>query len=190
MFNKLTCKVRFHIAVGSLSKYYESVYIHWKLSSNQRKTNRFPAKFAREALTKSTVLYQSFFSETGLENSREIPAKSAVFSANLSLKIPRNLTFFFRDLPEALSLWCWTSARSAVLWRFWSNYFSRVYRKKYAIKSAFHNPPHEFRPGDSLWEARSTFYGLKTRSLYLLRCSALKAPQKELLWYLLEYCAS
>ena len=37
---------------------------------------------------------QSFFSETGLENSREIPAKSAVFSANLSLKIPRNLTFF------------------------------------------------------------------------------------------------
>ena len=28
MFNKLTCKVRFHIAVGSLSKYYESVYIH------------------------------------------------------------------------------------------------------------------------------------------------------------------
>ena len=37
---------------------------------------------------------QSFFSETGLENSREIPAKSAVFSANLPLKIPRNLTFF------------------------------------------------------------------------------------------------
>ena len=28
---------------------------------------------------KSAVLYQSFFSETGLENSREIPAKSAVF---------------------------------------------------------------------------------------------------------------
>ena len=43
---------------------------------------------------KSAVLYQSFFSETGLENSREIPAKSAVFSANLPLKIPRNLTFF------------------------------------------------------------------------------------------------
>ena len=45
--------------------------------------------------SKSTILlYQSFFSETGLENSREIPAKSAIFSANLSLKIPRNLTFF------------------------------------------------------------------------------------------------
>ena len=37
---------------------------------------------------------QSFFSETGLENSLEIPAKSAVFPVNLPLKIPRNLTFF------------------------------------------------------------------------------------------------
>ena len=92
----LLAKVRFHIAVWSLSKCYESVYIHWKLSSNQRKTNRFPAKFPREALTKSAVLYQSFFSETGRENSREIPAKLAVFSANLSLKIPQNLTFFPR----------------------------------------------------------------------------------------------
>ena len=51
---------------------------------------------AREALTKSAVLHQSFFSETSLENSREFPAKSAVFSANLSPKIPRNLTFFPR----------------------------------------------------------------------------------------------
>ena len=79
MFNKLTCKVRFHIVV-SLKTFL--------------KTNHFPAKFAREALTKSAVLYQSFSSETGLENSRKNPAKSAVFSANLSLKIPRNLTFF------------------------------------------------------------------------------------------------
>ena len=44
--------------------------------------------------TKSAVPNQSFFSETGLKNSHEIPAKSAVFPANLSLKIPRNLTFF------------------------------------------------------------------------------------------------
>ena len=36
----------------------------------------------------------SFLSETGLENSRKIPAKSVVFSMNLPLKIPRNLTFF------------------------------------------------------------------------------------------------
>ena len=46
--------------------------------------------------TKSTVLYQLFFSKTGLKISREIPAKSAVFSPNLPLKIPRNLTFFPR----------------------------------------------------------------------------------------------
>ena len=39
-------------------------------------------------------LYQSFFSKTGLENSREIPGKSAVFSAKFD--------FFSRDLPEAL----------------------------------------------------------------------------------------
>ena len=45
--------------------------------------------------------------------------------------------------------------------------------------------------GASHWGARRTSYGLKTRFLYLLRCeSALKAPQRELLWYLLEYCAS
>ena len=94
MFNQYdNIKVRFHIAV-SLSKCYKSVKIHWKRSSNQRKTNRFPAKCAREAPTKSAVLYQSFFSETGLENYCEIPAKSAVFSANLPLKIPRNLSFF------------------------------------------------------------------------------------------------
>ena len=54
----------------------------------------FQRKFAWEAPTKSAGLYQSFFSQTGLENFHEIPAKSAVFPANLSLKIPRNLTFF------------------------------------------------------------------------------------------------
>ena len=59
--------------------------------------------FAREAPTKSAVLYQSFFSETGLENSREIPTKLAIFSANLSLKIPRNLTFF----PASYQKPCW-----------------------------------------------------------------------------------
>ena len=56
----------------------------------------FPQISTKPIAFQSAVLYQSFFSETGLENSREIPAKSAVFSANLSLKIPRNLTFFPR----------------------------------------------------------------------------------------------
>ena len=108
MLNKLTCKVRVHIAVWSLSKCYMSVHFLWKLSSNQGKTNRFPAKFARKAPMKSAVLYQSFFSETGHENSREIRAKLAVFSANLSLKIRRNLTFFPRPTrsPEFNSRQC------------------------------------------------------------------------------------
>ena len=34
----------------------------------------------------------------------KIPVKSADFSSNLSLKIPQNLTFFFRDLSEALCI--------------------------------------------------------------------------------------
>ena len=84
MFNKLTFKVRFHIVV-SLKTFL--------------KTNRFPAKFAREALTKSAVLYQSFSSETGLQNSREIgrffrefvpenPAKFDFFSATYQKPCP------------------------------------------------------------------------------------------------------
>ena len=85
--------------------------------------NRFPAKFAQKALTKSAVLYQSFFSETSLKNSCEFPAKSAVFSANLSLKIPRNL-IFFRDLPEALSYervlkWITTGVPCMFFWFLW-----------------------------------------------------------------------
>ena len=87
MFNKLTW---FHIAVWSLSKCYKNVWLHWKLSSNQRKTNCFPAKFAREALTKLAVLTNCFSAKLV----SKIPAKSAVFSVNLSLKIPRNLIFF------------------------------------------------------------------------------------------------
>ena len=37
-----------------------------------------------------------FFSEICPENSSEIPAKSAVLFTNLSLQIPRNLTFFLQ----------------------------------------------------------------------------------------------
>ena len=85
-FNKLTCKVRFHIAVWSLSKCYKSVQFHWKLSSNQRKTNRFPAKFAREALTKSAVLFTNRF--------------SAKLASKIPVKFPRNRPFFREFVPE------------------------------------------------------------------------------------------
>ena len=59
--------------------------------SNQRKSNVFPAKFAREAPTKSAVLYQSFFSETGLQNSREIGR----FFREFVLVNPAKIDFFF-----------------------------------------------------------------------------------------------
>ena len=47
---------------------------------------------------KSAVLYQSFFSETGLKNSREI----GHFFHKFVPKNPAKFDFFFRDLPEAL----------------------------------------------------------------------------------------
>ena len=43
--------------------------------------------------TKSAISYRLLFGEVCPQNSCEIPAKSADFSMNLSLKIPRNLTF-------------------------------------------------------------------------------------------------
>ena len=72
-----------------------------------------PIAFQRNLLGKlpwkSAVLYQSFFSETGLENSCENPAKSAIFSANLFLKIPRNLTFFSATYQKP---WLWHNSIS------------------------------------------------------------------------------
>ena len=65
------------------------------MTSVQRKTDRFLANFALKITTKSAVFYRLLFCEVCPENSREIPAKSADFSANLSLKTPRNLTFSF-----------------------------------------------------------------------------------------------
>ena len=43
--------------------------------------------------TKSAVFYRLLFGQVCPENYREITMKSADFSANLSLKLPRNLTF-------------------------------------------------------------------------------------------------
>ena len=97
MFNKLPCNIWFHIAVRSRSKCYKSVYFHWKLSSNQRKTNRFPAKFARKALTKSAVLFTNRFSA---KLASKIPAK---FPGNQPLFL-RICPWKSRDLPEALGI--------------------------------------------------------------------------------------
>ena len=67
-------------------------------TSDQRKTDRFLTKFALKITTKSAVFFPIALLPSLPENSREIPAKSAHFSSILSLKIPRNLTFFPRTI--------------------------------------------------------------------------------------------
>ena len=62
--------------------------------SDYRKTDQFLATFAQKVSSKSAIFYRLFLSEVYPENFEENFAKSAEFSANLSLKIPRNLTFF------------------------------------------------------------------------------------------------
>ena len=52
-------------------------------------------KFALKITTKLAILYWLLFGEVCPENSSEIPAKPADFSANLSLKIPWNWNFSF-----------------------------------------------------------------------------------------------
>ena len=93
----LLVKVRFHIAVWSLSKCYDerlvSLKTFLKSAQNQSLSSEICSGSSHEIGRPLPIVFQRNC-ETGLENSREIPAKSAVFSANLSLKIPRNLTFF------------------------------------------------------------------------------------------------
>ena len=59
-------------------------------------------KFALKVTTKSAVFYQLLSGQICPKNCHEIPSTSADFSAILSLKIAQNLTFFFRNLSEAL----------------------------------------------------------------------------------------
>ena len=76
MFNKLTCKVRFHIAVWSLSKSIRASSFIENLPQINAKLIAFQRKSAREASTK-----------IGLS----LPI---VFQRNWPWKLPRNLTFF------------------------------------------------------------------------------------------------
>ena len=102
MFNKLyTCEVRFYIGVWSLSKCYKNVWFHWKLSSNQRKTNRFPAKLLGKLSQNRQFFTNRFLTETGLENSCEIGR----FFREFVPENPAKFDVFFRDLPEALRIW-------------------------------------------------------------------------------------
>ena len=97
MFNKLPCKVRFHIAVRSLSKCSKSIWFHLntflKSAQNQK------------TFAKSAVFYRSFFGENGLENSREIPTKSAVFSREFVPENPAKFDSFLPRPTRSLSSW-------------------------------------------------------------------------------------
>ena len=87
----LLCSIRLLVKYDFILLYCGSFIENFsQISANQSLSSEICSGSAHE-IGRSL---QSFFSETGLENSREIPAKSTVFSANLSLKIPRNLTFF------------------------------------------------------------------------------------------------
>ena len=71
--------------------------------SDQRKTDRFQAKFALRITIKWAGFYRLLFCEVCPENSHEIPVKSTDFSANLSRKILRNLTFFSWPMKPCLN---------------------------------------------------------------------------------------
>ena len=70
---------------------------------NRRKSDQFLAKFAQKISPKSALFLPIVFRQNLPKNPREISAKSADFSPNMSLKFPQNLTFF-RNLSEALIL--------------------------------------------------------------------------------------
>ena len=105
MFNKLTCKVRFHIAVWSLSKSIRAA----SFIENFPQISAKPIAFQRNLFGK-------------LPRNRPFFANrfSAKLASKISAKFPRNLPFFpqicpwksreiwlfFRDLPEALHLIC------------------------------------------------------------------------------------
>ena len=92
MFNKLTCKVHFHIAVWSLSKSIRAS----SFIENFPQISAKPIGFQLNLLGKLSQNRPFFTNRFSAKLASKIPAKSAVFSANLPLKIPRNLTFFPR----------------------------------------------------------------------------------------------
>ena len=102
MFNTLTCKVRFHIAVWSLSKSIRAS----SFIENFPQISAKPIGFQRNLLRKLSRNRPFFTSRFSAKLASKIPAKSTVFSANLPLKIPRNLTFFSATYQKpCLFLW-------------------------------------------------------------------------------------
>ena len=99
MFNELTCKVRFHIAVWSLSNAIKAS----SFIENIPQISAKPIAFQRnllEKLSRNRPFFIIVFSETGPENSREIGR----FFREFVPENPAKFDFFFCDLPEALSV--------------------------------------------------------------------------------------
>ena len=90
MFNKLTCEVRFHIAVLSRSKSIRAS----SFIENFPQISAKPIAFQRNLLGKLPRNRLFFTNRFSAKLASKTPAKLAVFPANLPLKIPRNLTFF------------------------------------------------------------------------------------------------
>ena len=63
----------------------------------------------------SAIFYRFFFGEVSPKRFHEIPTKLANFSVNLSLKIPRNLTFFPRPNRSPEKSRCLTNKNKKVL---------------------------------------------------------------------------
>ena len=94
MFNKLTCKVRFHIAVWSLSKSIRASSFIENFPQISAKPIAFQRNLLGGAPTKSAVLYQSFFQENWPP---KFPRNSRVigrFSREFAPENPAKFDFF------------------------------------------------------------------------------------------------
>ena len=99
MFNELTCKVRFHIAVWSLSNAIKAS----SFIENFPQISAKPIAFQRNLLGKlprnGPFFTNRFSAKLASENSREIGR----FFHEFVPENPAKFDFFFRDLPEALT---------------------------------------------------------------------------------------
>ena len=96
MFNKLTCKVRFDIAIWSLSKCYKSVLESVK---NQSLSSEICSGSSHKIGRSLPIVFQQNWLQKFLQNSREIGR----FFSEFVPENPTKFDFFLRDLSEALS---------------------------------------------------------------------------------------
>ena len=90
MFNKLTCKVRYEAWVNAIRLVSLKTFL--KSTQNQSLSSEICSGSSHEICHSLPIIFQRNWPW----KSREFPAKSGVFSANSTLKIPWNLTFFSR----------------------------------------------------------------------------------------------